>query len=115
MTQTAPEVKYRKDYTVPAFLVDTLDLDFQLNEDVTTVRATMVISRNLDFPDHGAPLVMDGEDLELVEVKVDGVALPPTQYRTDAETLTVDGLPERFTLETTVRINTLFPYTTLFR
>ena len=104
MTQTAPEVKYRKDYTVPAFLVDTLDLDFQLNEDVTTVRTQMVLSRNLEFPDHGAPLVMDGEDLDLIEVKVDGVVLPPTQYRTDDESLTVDGLPERCTLETTVRI-----------
>jgi aminopeptidase N len=104
MTQTAPEVKFRKDYTVPSFLVDTLDLDFQLNEDVTTVRATMVLSRNIDSADHAAPLVLDGEGLELVEVKVDGATLPATQYRTDDETLTVDGLPERCTLETVVRI-----------
>ncbi len=104
MTQTAPEVKFRKDYAVPPFLVSTLHLDFQLNEDASTVRATMQLSRNLDSLDTAGPLVLDGEDLELLEVKVDGADLPAAQYRTDAETLTVDGLPQTCTLETLVRI-----------
>ncbi|WP_373500546.1 aminopeptidase N [Desulfococcus sp.] len=104
-----PQANYLKDYRPPAFLVDTVDLVFELKETDTTVTSTLALRRNPpdaaspDAPEK-APLVLDGRDMELVSVRMDGNALPPGGYQLDADTLTVPHAPDAFTLEITTKI-----------
>ncbi len=53
------------DYQPPAFLIDTLDLIFDLDPLATRVRATLSVRRNPAHANPAAPLVLDGEDLVL--------------------------------------------------
>ena len=46
MKTDIPQTVYLKDYTPPAFLVDTVDLDFVIETGSTTVTATLAIRRN---------------------------------------------------------------------
>ena len=50
------------------------------------------------------PLVLDGQELELIELRQDGEALGSNRYQIDGDRLVVHDLPAAFTLESTVRI-----------
>ena len=104
-TTEAPQPKYRKDYLPPAFFIETVELEFELGEDGTTVRSRMAFVRNEAAGTPAAPLVLDGEELETLEVGIDGAALDATRWTATADQLTVTDVPERFTLETVVRIH----------
>lgn len=43
---TAPQLKYRKDYAPAPYLIDTVDLDFILNEDYTLVVSKLELKPN---------------------------------------------------------------------
>ncbi|HBP23363.1 MAG TPA: aminopeptidase N [Planctomycetes bacterium] len=105
MTQSAettePQAVYRKDYRPADFTIETVDLAFDLQQGYTDVTATLKLTRQGEA---GSPLVLDGEELELRSVKVDGEALDESGYTLTKEHLTIPGLPERCTLETVVRI-----------
>ncbi|PKO35069.1 MAG: aminopeptidase N [Betaproteobacteria bacterium HGW-Betaproteobacteria-7] len=97
-TDTPPTV-YLKDYTPPAFWIDTVDLVVTIEADGTTVAATLALRRNADRP--GEPLVLDGEELTTLSVTVDGKDWPTAET---PSTLTLADLPDVFTLRTVVRI-----------
>lgn len=99
---SAPETIYLKDYTPPAFWVESIDLHFELDPANTTVRSTLKLSRN-PKGDATAPLVLNGQNLTLIDVQLDGEAF--TAYRVDDEQLTIDSVPEQFTLQITTAIN----------
>lgn len=99
-----PRRVYRKDYRPPAYTIDTVALDFDLGDAFTTVKAALDVRRTEGCP-AGAPLELDGEDLELVAVKVDGRSLAAGEYSLDDEgRLVLPGLPDRCRVETEVRI-----------
>jgi len=99
MKTDTPQTVYLKDYTPPAFLVDTVDLDFVIETGTTTVTATLAMRRN---PAVGTqPLVLDGEELETLSVAVDGRKVP---FLATDNTLTIADVPDAFTLQTVVRI-----------
>ena len=83
-------------------------MDFQLGEANTEVEARLSVRRNPDAqvnPDGGAiPLVLDGEDLTLLAICMNGQRLPEPRYTADEESLTIHEVPERFTLEIITRI-----------
>jgi len=93
-----PQAKavHLKDYTPPAFRVETIDLDVDIREDHALVKAKLEVRRNTP-----GPLVLDGDELELVSLLLDG---EKTRYTVDAETLTISDVPDAFTLETVSRI-----------
>lgn len=95
---------YLKDYQVPAFLIENTELDFDLYEDHALVKAELNLYRNPESTQQQAPLVLDGIELELVEVAIDGVALADDAYVVDSESLTIADVPERFVLSTTTVI-----------
>ncbi|MCW8307919.1 aminopeptidase N [Acidiphilium sp. PA] len=102
----APLAEHRlSDYRPPAFLVDTVDLIFDLDPKATRVRATLALRRNPAHGDAAAPLVLDGEDLTLNAVAVDGVALDAAAYRLGAHGLVIADLPDACTLDTDVTID----------
>ena len=91
------------DYAPPAWRILHADLAFDLDP-----QATEVVSRLQLQPDPaqpGAPLVLDGEDLVVLAVAVDGVALEPDQYHYDGRHLHVHGVSAACVLETSVRLH----------
>ncbi len=98
-----PRTVYLKDYTPPDFLVSTVDLDVDIREASARVHAVMRVARH-PAASITAPLVLDGDELELESVKVDGRPLERNEFKVDAEHLTIDRVPDAFTLETYVRI-----------
>lgn len=100
MNQTKPQVQYREDYQPPHYWIDTLDLDIQLHESATDVVAISRVRRN---GEHDEPLVLDGEQLELLQVAVNGVDI--AQYQQTENGLILSQLPEEFVLTIKTRIN----------
>src|SRR5262245_11577384 len=93
-----PQTKaiHLKDYAPPAFRVETLDLDVDIRESDALVKAKLELRRNAP-----GPLVLDGDELELVSVTVNGA---PARHEVTDEQLTVHDVPDAFTLETVTRI-----------
>lgn len=86
---------YLKDYKAPGFTVESVNLDFNLNEDFCRVLAKTQIKKTSP----GAELHLNGEDLKLVAIKINGQALSPDQYTITPEELIIPSVPEAFTLE----------------
>jgi len=90
MKDAQPSAIYLKDYTVPDYLIEKTDLVFELNELETVVTSTLNIIRNPEASTSSAPLVLHGENLELVSLLLDGVLLNPSQYKLTVENLSLD-------------------------
>ncbi len=84
-----PETIYLKDYQVPAFLIETVDLDIKLHPTATTVAARLTMRRNPAHPDKSAALVLDGENIELKEIAIDARSLKDEAYSIDNNKLTI--------------------------
>lgn len=93
------------DYAPPSFLIDTVDLDVDFQRDAAVVKARLTMRRNPLCATPAALLVLDGEELELLAVSIDGVKLAADRYRLSASQLTLEQLPEAFSLETVTRIH----------
>ena len=70
-TETGQTI-YLKDYKPFDWLVETVDLEFSLQPSTTKVRAVLLLKPNPNTPP--APLVLDGDGLKLVSLKLDGAA-----------------------------------------
>jgi len=104
MSPEKPRVIHRSDYRVPDYWIDRADLYFDLAPEQAVVVATLAIRRNEAVQGDPAPLVLDGEDLELHRVSLDGRPLSPNEYWIDGDRLHIPRVPARFELETVVRI-----------
>ncbi len=103
-SETAPPApRYRRDYTPPDFWVDRFRLHFELGEGETVVTSTLAVRRRDGAPPD-APLRLDGEQLELLELSLDGVLLESPQFSATPDGLTLPEVPDRFELTTKVRI-----------
>ncbi len=105
MYRNTPPTIHLKDYRPPEFLIDRVDLRFDLDPDTTRVTALLELRRNPASVRGDGDLRLDGEQLELEHVAIDGRALPPAEYRTEPEALVLHRVPDRFRLETRVRIH----------
>ena len=104
MRDPAPKTIYLKDYTPPAFLIPAIELTFEILDEHTRVRSRLTIARNPKAVDARAPLVLDGDELELESVALDGRALAAGEFALDDEHLTIASPPDAFALETVCRI-----------
>src|SRR3954467_690164 len=102
MRDPVPQLVRLKDYTPPAFLIPQVELDFDIGVDFTRVRSRLSLVRNPG--ERAAPLILDGEELSLEAVSLDGRALTADEYSADERRLVVHQPPERFVLETVSRI-----------
>ena len=83
-----PKTIYLKDYRPSAFRIEECDLEFDIYEERTVVRNTMMV-----LHDSQEPLVLDGEMLQLESVTCNGRVLDPEEYEVDAVSLTIASLP----------------------
>ena len=100
------EVIYRKDYRRPDFLVPHIDLYFDLGDECITVSAALTVRFDGSEGTAGeTPFVLDGEDMELLSLEVDGKVLTPEDYQFGNNRLIVTGLGDESVLKTVVRID----------
>ncbi len=99
LNRDLPKTTYLADYQRTAYIIDSIDLRFVLDEDSTLVYNTLNVRRREGIEYHNKPIVLDGEDLELLSVKMDGLSLSPDQYVIDEESLSIGQVPETFVLE----------------
>jgi aminopeptidase N len=93
-----------KDYRPPDWLVETIELDVSLDPTHSRVHATLDLKPNADGA-APAPLVLDGDGLNLKSVSLDGVPLPPERYVATPDSLTIAQPPRgpfRLAIETIV-------------
>lgn len=95
---------YRKDYQLPVFLISELYLDFLLGENDCVVKAKSFFRKNPDTTESSSEIFLNGENLELLSVTVDGNEVLPDQYRLEKEGMTLLQVPDEFVLEISTRI-----------
>ncbi|EAR21540.1 aminopeptidase N [Nitrococcus mobilis] len=99
-----PTTVHRRDYSAPDYLVDHVALHFDLHQEQTTVHARLELRRNDSDNAQPQPLRLNGIELELLGLALDGVPLTQEDYRLDAESLTIERVPSQCTLEVITRI-----------
>ncbi len=99
-----PDSIHLSDYRPADYLIEAVDLDFDLGAETTRVRARLDILSNHDRATKILPLVLDGEDLDLRTLSIDGEPLSEDRYEVGETVLTIFDPPVRFTLETEVEI-----------
>ncbi|CAA2102666.1 Aminopeptidase N [Methylobacterium bullatum] len=104
MRTESPTLIRLEDYRPSDHLIDTVALDVRLHPRETRIVATLALRPNPDGrPD--APLVLDGDDLALTRLSLDGETLDPAAYSATASALTVHEPPRKpftLTIETQV-------------
>jgi len=104
MRDAQPVNIYLKDYQSPHFLIEQTRLRFDLFEEYTQVDSRLVMRRNRDqHASYEGPLVLVGQQLELLAIKVDGALLSTDDYLLEDETLTIHSLSDSFELEISTR------------
>ncbi|XP_016755757.1 puromycin-sensitive aminopeptidase isoform X2 [Gossypium hirsutum] len=94
----APKEIFLKDYKSPDYYFDTVDLRFSLGEEKTIVASKITVFPRVEGS--SAPLVLDGVDLKLISIKVDGKELKEGDYHLDLRHLILPSPPQgKFTLE----------------
>ena len=102
MRDPEPRVIRLADYRPPNWLIETVDLDVRLDPSATRVVARLRIRPNPAGEDH-ASLVLDGDELALVDLALDGEKLGANSYAATPSSLTLHDPPRRpfdLTIET---------------
>ena len=87
-----------QDYRPPDWLIETVELDVSLHPTATTVRAKLKIKPSSSGTP--APLVLDGDELKLASLALDGKPLPAENFVATPDRLTIAQPPNRpFELE----------------
>jgi aminopeptidase N len=103
MKDANPQVINLRDYTVPAYLIDKVDLEFNLGEEYTLVKSHLKMLKNPESKVK-TPLVLMGDSLQLESIKLDGKILSQDQYQLQNEELTIPNVPDTFDLDIETRI-----------
>jgi len=104
MLNPRPTIVHLKDYTPPPFLISSVDLEVDIRDEFTRVRATLALHRNPRSADSAAPLALDADELELETIALDEKPLPASAYAVGANRLTISSVPTQFALTTVCRI-----------
>ena len=89
-TDTAQSIRL-KDYQPPDWLVETVSLDVTLHPTAARIRATLALKPNPRSA--SAPLILNGDGLSLISLKLDGTVMAPDSYVATPESLTIAQPP----------------------
>ncbi|MBY5406134.1 MULTISPECIES: aminopeptidase N [Rhizobium] len=95
------QVIHLADYRPTDFVLERVDLTFELDPTETKVEARLIFHRR-PGADPAAPIVLDGDELTLSGLLLDQVELDPSRYNATPESLTVRDLPESAPFELTI-------------
>ncbi|MCU6435761.1 aminopeptidase N [Undibacterium sp. Jales W-56] len=96
-TADTPVTIFRKDYIAPGYWVDTVEMGFDLDPDATHVATRMVMRRNHESSEK--EIVLFGESLKLLQLRMNGVNLKKSAYKIEGEILRIANAPDQVTLE----------------
>jgi aminopeptidase N len=99
----AGKVTYRKDYTTYPWDIKQLDLYFDVGIETTTVRAQMEFKLK-EGNGTRQSIVLNGSDLQLVSISLNGQELGEEDYIVEGENLTIPDAPSSSMLKTEVKI-----------
>ena len=100
MKESGPATISRKNYQAPNWTIDQTELVFELIPSRTVVQSRLQMRR----VGNGA-LQLNGCDLDLQSIRVNGQLLDDSLYAVNAEYLSIDTLPDRCELTIVVHIN----------
>lgn len=101
----APSYVYRASYREPDFLIPYTDLSVDLGWERTVIRSRLRLRRNARVNPGSRPLHLDGQELELLTIAIDGRPLDASEYSFGPIGLTLHVPPDVFDLETSVAVN----------
>ena len=104
MFDTTPHTIRLEDYRPSAFLIDRVRLDFELGEEESRVRSRLEIRRNPAAEDAQSNLELQGEELEMLSLSLNGVDLTQNGYALNDQGLTLFRVPDQFVFEAEVII-----------
>ncbi|MBO6508502.1 MAG: aminopeptidase N [Roseibium sp.] len=99
-TETAPAIRL-EDYKAPAYRIEEVRLDVMLDPTATQVTATLSVVRP-EETEAGTPLVLDGDELVLSGIDLDGEPLPQDAFQATPQRLEISG-PASNHFELTIR------------
>ncbi|MCJ2144299.1 aminopeptidase N [Methylobacterium sp. E-066] len=103
-TETPPLIRL-EEYRPSDYLIDRVDLDIRLDPHATRIDATLALRPN-PAGRAGAPLHLDGDDLRLVSVALDGAALAAESYTATPSGLSLHAPPQQpFTLRLVTEVD----------
>lgn len=100
--QQTHQLVHLKDYSPPDYLINQVDLIFNLHPTTTRVESTLVVQANHEKVTRSIPLILHGENLKLISIELDGNTV---SYQVTPSTLIIAQVPERFTLHIVTEIN----------
>jgi len=95
------QIIHLADYRPTDFVLERVDLTFELDPTETKVEARLIFHRR-EGTDPTLPLVLDGDELNLTGLLLDQSEMPASQYAVTPESLTINGLPEATPFEVTI-------------
>jgi aminopeptidase N len=87
-----PKTIYLKDYKPSDFIVETIDLEVDIFNEHTFVSSEMLIHKRKDLLGKKVHLELNGEGLELIELKLNGEILPHESYQLSSDKLVILNL-----------------------
>jgi aminopeptidase N len=102
-TDSAPKVTLLADYQPPAYLVEEVELTFELDKSNTLVTSRLVMRRNP--ASSGGDCLLDGDNLNLLSIKLNGEALAGNAYERTEKSLHIPHVPDAFELEIQTEIH----------
>ncbi len=104
MKDASPKAIFLKNYQAPDYLIEETQLTFELFEDHAIVSSKLKMVLNNTTASTTPDLVLDGQELELLCISVDGVSCDKSEYTLTQDTLSIRNLPEQFTLSIQTKI-----------
>jgi len=103
-SQNNPETIYLKDYSPANFLIDRVELRFELGEDKSLCHSLLALRKNPQSSDKSKSIRLDGHSFKMLAIALDGKPLNSTQYTADETGLDLTQLPDACVLEITTEL-----------
>lgn len=101
LTPMSSVEKFLSDYITPTHAIISCELTFTITDEYTIVGNRLQLQQQSDSQN---TLTLAGVDLELISISLDERQLTSSEYSVDIGLLTLENLPERFTLDITTKI-----------
>lgn len=96
MRDATPQTIYLKDYKAPDYLIQSVDLNFTLDEEHTKVISRLTLIRNPASQSTAPALVLNGEKLKLLQIVLnDDTVLTESDYQITPESLIIPNVPQQ--------------------
>jgi len=99
MTENTHTTIHRNDYRPPDHTIESIELSFELGEEITLVRSRLAVRAAYDRSKGERPLTLVGHRFTLRGLRIDGSPLAPEDFQVSEEALVVPTVPDAFTLE----------------